>query len=208
MGKITVLKEGKGRNKRINVFLDGRFAFSLEADVLIAQRLKVGQELSAGDIEKLTRTDEHQRAMNAATRLLGYRPRSEAEMRERLLRRGFEAETVDAVMVKLKEQKLVDDVAFVEFWKENRDSFRPRSRRMTQLELRRKGVDSKVIAGVISGIDDNENAYRAALPKARQLKAMDYETFRRRLGEYLRRRGFGYGVASKTVEKMWREKES
>ena len=206
MGKITVLKEGKCRNKRINVFLDGRFAFSLEG--VLAQRLKVGQELSTGDVEKLTRTDEHQRAMNAAARLLGYRPRSEAEMRERLMRRGFEAETVDAVMAKLKEQKLVDDVAFAEFWKENRVSFRPRRRRMTQLELRRKGVDSKVIAGVIGGIDDNENAYRAALPKARQLKAMDYETFRRRLGEYLRRRGFDYGVASKTVDKMWREKES
>jgi len=208
MAKITVLKEGKGRNKRINVFLDGRFAFSLEADVLVAERLRVGQELVASDIEKLTRADEHQRAMNTASRLLGYRPRSEAEIREKLLRRGFAAETIDAVMVKLKEQKLVDDTAFARFWKENRDSFRPRSRRMTQLELRRKGVDSEVIAEVISGIDDSQNAYRAALPKVRQLKTVDYETFRRRLGEYLRRRGFDYGVANKTVEKMWREKES
>jgi regulatory protein len=89
MGKITALKEGKGRNKRISVFVDGRFAFSLEGDVVVAGALRVGQELTASEAEKLAAKDQHQRGMNAAVRLLGYRPRSEAELRERLLRRGF-----------------------------------------------------------------------------------------------------------------------
>ena len=208
MGKITALKEGKGRNKRISVFVDGRFAFSLEGDVVVAGALRVGQELTASEAEKLAAKDQHQRGMNAAVRLLGYRPRSEAELRERLLRRGFEKATIDSVMGKLKEQNLVDDTAFAEFWKENRQSFRPRSQRMTRLELRRKGVDSGVIDRIVAEIDDGDSAYRAAQPKARQMKAADYDVFRRRLGEYLRRRGFDYEVIKRTVEKMWQERDS
>jgi regulatory protein len=111
-------------------------------------------------------------------------------------------------MGKLKEQNLVDDTAFAEFWKENRQSFRPRSRRMTRLELRRKGVDSGVIDRIVAEIDDGDSAYRAAQPKARQMKAADYDVFRRRLGEYLRRRGFDYEVIKRTVEKIWQERDS
>lgn len=208
MGKITALREGRGKNKRINVFIDGRFAFSLEGDVVVAGALKVGQELTDSEVAKLAETDERQRGMNTAVRLLGYRPRSEAELRDRLFRRGFEAATIDAVIGKLKEQGLVNDVDFALFWKENRQSFRPRSRRMTRLELRRKGVDSSVIDRIVAEIDDSDGAYRAAQTKARQMQTTDYDVFRRRLGEHLRRRGFDYEVINPTVAKIWQERDS
>ena len=208
MGKITALKGGKGKNKRIDVFIDGRFAFSLEGDVVVVGALKVGRELTDSEVTKLAETDQRQRGTNAAVRLLGYRPRSEAELRDRLLRRGFEAATIDTVLGKLKEQGLVNDADFALFWKENRQSFRPRSRRMTRLELRRKGVDSDVIDRIVGEIDDSDGAYRAAQPKARQMQTTDYEVFRRRLGEYLRRRGFDYEVINHTVAKIWQERDS
>ena len=57
--------------------------------------------------------------------------------------------------------------------------------------------------------NDMDSAYHAALSKAQRLPKQDYEVFRRRLGDYLRRRGFGYTVINQTVEKMWQElKES
>ena len=102
----------------------------------------------------------------------------------------------------------MDDTAFAQFWKENRESFSPRSQRMTRLELRRKGVASEVIDRVVGDIDENESAYRAAIPKVRHLKSAEYDVFRRRLGEYLRRRGFNYEVINRTVDKMWQERES
>jgi len=208
MARITKLKEGKRRSQRINVFLDGRFAFSLDAEVVAKEALAVGQELSPGEIEVLTSTDQFQRGMNAAAQLLSYRPRSESEVRERLLRRGFDEDCIGSVITKLKEQGLVDDIVFAQFWKENRESFSPRSRRLTRLELRRKGVASEVIDRVVGDIDENESAYRAAIPKVRHLKSAEYDVFRRRLGEYLRRRGFNYEVINRTVDKMWQERES
>ncbi|KPK23224.1 MAG: hypothetical protein AMJ70_04020 [Dehalococcoidia bacterium SG8_51_3] len=206
MSKITDLRTGKGRDKRLNIFLDGRFAFSLGAEVAERENLQVGQELSSNQIESLTGSDEVQRCLEAAYRYLGYRPRSESEIRERMQRRGFAAETIDAVVIRLGEQALLDDEAFARFWKENRDSFRPRSRWLTGLELRRMGVGNSVIDQVVAGIDDEENAYRAALQKTRHGTPADYQSFRHRLGDYLRRRGFNYEVISHTLEKIWQER--
>jgi len=205
VNRITAIRAGRGRRKRVNIFLDGRFAFSLEAEVAIREDLKVGQELSASQIGALARSDQFHRSLNAAAHYLGYRPRSEFELRQRLHQHGFDGDSVEAVLAKFKEQGLVDDMAFAQFWKDNRESFSPRSQRLTRLELRRKGVADDVIAQVVDAIDDGESAYRAALSKARSLPLSDYQSFRRRLGEYLKRRGFGYGVISHTVERVWQE---
>ena len=208
MNRITAIRAGKGRRKRVNVFLDGKFAFSLEAEVAIKEDLKVGQELSASQIGALTRSDQLHRCLNAAARYLGYRPRSEFELRQRLHQHGFDGDSVEAVIAKLKEQGLVDDMAFAQFWKDNRESFSPRSQWLTRLELRRKGVANDITDQVVDAVDDNDNAYRAALGKARSLPLSDYQSFRRRLGEYLKRRGFGYGVINHTVERVWQEQGS
>ncbi len=208
MGKITALRFGRGRRKRVNVSLDGRFAFSLEAEVAIKEGLQVGQELSASQIEALARSDYYHRCLNAAAHYLSYRPRSEFELSERLHQRGFDGDSVEAVLAKLKEQGLVDDMAFAQFWKDNRESFSPRSQWLTKLELRRKGVANNIIDQIADTINDEDSAYRAALSKARSLPLSDYQSFRRRLGDYLKRRGFGYGVINHTIERLWPELES
>jgi regulatory protein len=204
MKKVTAISAGR-RGKRIKVFLDGRFAFSLEAEVAVKEGLKVGRELSEGNIEALARVDLFQRCLNASLNYLSYRPRSEAELRQRLHRRGFDGSNVAAVLAKLKEQGLINDLAFAEFWKDNRQSFRPRSQRLTKLELKQKGVAEDIIDQAVAEINDEDSAYRAAVGKARTLPRADYHGFRRRLGEYLKRRGFGYGVITRTVERVWQE---
>ncbi len=205
MRKITALRVGKGQKKRVNVSLDGRFAFSLEAEVTIKEGLQAGQELSISQIEALARSDHFHRCLNTAANYLSYRPRSELELRERLHQRGFDGDSVEAVLVKLKEQGLIDDTAFAQFWKDNRESFSPRSQWLTKLERRRKGIADNIIDQIADTINDEDSAYRAALSKARSLPLSDYQSFRRRLGDYLKRRGFGYGVISHTIERLWPE---
>jgi regulatory protein len=204
MKRVTAIGEGKRRKRRVNIFLDDKFAFSLEADVARKEGLRVGQELSEGDIETLAGAELSQRCLNAALRYLAYRPRSEAELGERLARRGFDSETVAATLARLKEQGLVDDLAFAQFWKENRQSFSPRSQWLVRRELKAKGVAEELIARV-ADVDDEDSAYQAAIAKAHRLPISDYQGFRRRLGEYLKRRGFGYGLINNTVNKVWAE---
>lgn len=187
----------------MNVFLDGAFAFSLGREVVEEQGLHLGQTLSDPQIEELLAADLFGKCLDAALRLLSYRPRSEAEIRTRLGRR-FEGEIIKRVILHLKARQMIDDAAFAQFWRGNRESFSPRSKRLLRLELRRKGIDPEVIDEVLEGTDDEESAYRAAQRKGRTL-GKDYETFRRKLSAFLGRRGFSYGVINRTVERLWRE---
>ena len=207
MKKITALRTGRSREKRVSVFLDGRFAFSLSAEVAVKADLRAGQELSGEQVEVLTRSDNFHRCLSVALNYLGYRPRSEFELRDRLRRRGFGADYIEAAITKLKEQDLVDDMAFARFWKDSRESFSPRSQRLTRLELRRKGVSEDIINQAVHDVDDEESAYRAAISKSRRWPRSDYQGFRHRLGQYLRRRGFNYEVLNRIVERVWQEGE-
>lgn len=207
MSKITALRTGRGRSKRINIYLDSKYAFSVASEVAEKEGLRVEQELTKDRIKGLAEADNLQRCFNAATLYLSYRPRSEPEIRQRLRRRGFTDTTVDSTISKLRAKGLVDDTAFAQFWKENRDYFSPRSQSLTRLELRRKGVAEEIIDRVVDSIDDEDNAYRAGVKKVRILSRFDYEQFRRRLGDHLKRRGFSYRVINHTVNRLWEEQE-
>jgi len=189
----------------VKVFLDGKFTFSLPAEVAKKEGLQVEQELSSDQIRALGEADRYQRCLNAAIRYLGYRPRSEAEVRQRLQQKGFDTDCTEKTIAELKEQGLIDDATFARLWKENREAFSPRSRWLNRLELRRKGLNDNIIEQVTSEVDDSDSAYRAALSRARHLSSSDYQLFRRRLGDYLKRRGFGYEVINETVQKVWKE---
>ena len=209
MGKITALKTNKRTGRQVNLYLDGKFAVKLDTELAVKKGLKVGEEITDGRIKELTEDVGLARGLNLAYRFLSYRPRSEAEMKDRLHRRGFEDSNIEIIINKLKEQNLLDDTAFAQFWKENRDTFRPRSQRLTRLELKKKGVADEIIKEVTDDSDDMQSAYQAAQHKAHHLPNQDYEVFRRRLGDYLKRRGFGYTVISQTVKRLWQEmKES
>lgn len=204
MSVITAIKNGK-RQQRVNIHLDGKYAFSLEEALVTHEGLEVGKELSPQQVEKLVNTDHYQRCLAAALNYLSYRPRSEVEIKERLYRRGFDTESITSTLEHLKELGLMDDKVFAEFWRDNRLTFRPRSRWVTGRELRQKGVQPEIINQVVAGIDDSDTAYQAAQSKLRSLSLADYEVFRRRLGDFLRRRGFSYGVANETVRRVWQE---
>lgn len=208
MSKITALRAGKYQAKRVNLFLDGKFAFSLDSVDVSKDGLKVGLELSNDRVSAMLTSLKLSRCYDAACRYLSYRPRSEAEMRERLRRRGFLPEQIDAAIHKLKEQNLLDDMAFARFWKENRESFSPRSRRLTGRELRQKGVAQAVVDQVVAGIDENDSAYQAAISRMRRLTGLSYEDFRKKLSGYLQRRGFGYAVINQAVKRAWQEIEN
>ena len=204
MKTVTDIKPQKRGKDRANIFLDGTFAFSMSRAVVEHSCITPGQALTDSQIAELMTGDTIEKCREAALRLLNYRPRSEAEIRIRLGRR-FTREVVDGVISQLMERRLIDDLAFATFWKENRESFNPRGRRLLRMELSKKGVSQEVITEVLEGIDDEESAYRAAKKKERSLQKDDYDSFRRKLGSSLKRRGFSYEVSNRTIERIWRE---
>ncbi len=149
-----------------------------------------------------------QDCLNAAYYYLSYRPRSEAEIRQWLHRRGFASEVAEQAIAKLSEQNLSDDFAFAQFWKDNRLSFRPKSKRLIEKELRDKKVAAEIIEQMTEDINDEEIAYKLGSSRMQALAHLDYPDFLRRLSNYLGYRGFSYQVIRDTAARLWREKEN
>ena len=157
-------------------------------------------------METIKKDDLTQRAMDRALRYLGYRPRSESEVRNRLKRYGYEADIVAVIIYRLRNSGLIDDTAFAMSWRENRANFKPRSSRLMAKELVQKGISSDIITEVTEDIDDETEAYRAGCRKAKSFDKLDYPEFRKKLGAFLHRRGFDYEITKSTVDKLWQEK--
>jgi regulatory protein len=207
MKTITAIKSQRRSKRRANLFLDGKFAFSLEMSLVREMNLREGQVLSDSEIESLARANVSRRCFDAALQFLSYRPRSESETRTRLRRRGFDDASIETTLARLRELGLIDDLAFAKSWVENRELFSPRSPQLLRLELRQKGIDTALGGEIALGVDEYSAAYRAAQKKARNIPFSDYRNFCGKLGSFLRRRGFSYEVTKHTLDRLWREQQ-
>ncbi len=149
---------------------------------------------------------QYERCLRAALNYLSYRPRGEGELRERLNLRGFSQDAQNAVISKLTEDGLINDAIFAQFWKDAREYLHPASKWMTRQELKQKGISKEIIDQVVSTIDDEGNACRAASEKAKRVKDVDYETFYRKVGSHLQRRGFSSSVIKHALNKAWEDR--
>lgn len=203
MGIITDIRPQRRKEDRLNIYLDGSYAFSLHVNV--ADQLRVGQELLPEECEKLRAQDGFYAAYERSLHYLTFRPRSQQEVEDYLRRKGFEQEIIGRAVGELQRVGYIDDLAFARFWVENREGFRPRSVWVLRQELRQKGVSDDIINQTVEDVDEAESAYRAAQSRGQRLARLDYQTFRRRLGGFLQRRGFNYDIVKSTVERIWHE---
>ncbi len=200
-GVITALKAQRGK-ERVNVYLDGQFAFGLA--LVHAVWLKVGQTLSDDEIAKLRAADKMEQARLRALDLIAYRPRSVREVQRRLKRAGADDAAIAAVVERLKEAGLLDDDAFSRAWVDSRMRVSPRSKRMIAWELRQKGVSSADIEAALEEVDEEDAAYRAAMQRLPKLRGLVPLERKRKLYDYLARKGFDY----ETIERAMQQVES
>src|SRR3990172_7072129 len=221
MATVTALKVQTRNKDRVNVYLDGEFAFGLAK--IEAIRLRLGQSLTDTDIARLKQADTFEWAYESALRFLSHRPRSESEVRayfkkkERKKKKEAEQQgeddlraidegVVQAVIERLRRAGLVNDEGFAQFWVENRTAFRPKGKRALQAEMRAKGLSASAIDAALVNADDTAVAKQLAAARARRLQGLPEPEFKRKLSDYLARRGIGYDVISEGVERAWRER--
>ena len=203
MKKITAIEVQKKTPNRVNIHLDGEYAFGLAR--IVAAWLKVGQELSEEKIEQLQTEEARERAYQQAMLFLSYRARSESEIRQNLRKHDVPEPVIEQTLERLKADGLANDDQFARSWVENRSAFRPRSRRMMAMELRQKGLDDEAIASATQSVDDEALAYEAAQKKVARLKNLEWNEFRKKLSDFLGRRGFPYAVIAPVVTRIWNE---
>lgn len=201
MRTITALTVQKKNNDRVNVFLDGEFAFGLPYGEAV--QLKVGQLLTLKEIRTLQQADLLDKAKGSAIGLISRRPRSIVEVERHLIRKGYDEQLVEKVIERLQQLELLDDVSFSQYWIEQRETFKPRSKMALRQELRQKGVSTTIIEAAIDNINETAAARRAVDKKIRLWGDLPQKEFRLKINNYLRRLGFPYDIINQISNEFW-----
>ncbi len=204
MKKITRLVIQKKDKERVNVYLDGEFAFGLA--LVEAMHLKVGQVLSEEQIAVLQDKDAYKKALGRALDYLTRRPRSYWEIEQYLQKKEVSTIHIESVLQRLTELNLLDDLAFARYWIENREAFRPRGKYALRYELRQKGVSETIIEQALSQgeLDEVESAYRVARKKWRNLRGFENQwQLQQKLAGYLGQRGFSWDIIREVSQRLW-----
>ncbi len=200
---ITGIGLQKKNKKRVNIFINGEYAFSLSAS--LAQELRTGQVVSSQAINQLLEKETFSRTKDLANRYLSYRPRSTFEVQSYLEGKGLPESTVAGVITALTEANQLNDLEFARYWVDQREEFKPRGLYALRNELHQKGVDEPTIEIVLVVVDEHKSALKAGRRKASHLRGNNYELFMRKLSQHLERRGFSYEVISDVTMEFWSE---
>ncbi len=138
---------------------------------------------------KKSNDDHIQEIKNQAFNLLSYRDRSAYEMKDRLLKKGYQEDEVITVIKRLKELSYIDDNKFAETWVKYRIKNKPRGSNMLRKELNSKGIDENIINRVLVKLVDFDTEVDLGSTLARKwLKNHDEDVIK--LKRYLYYKGF------------------
>jgi regulatory protein len=96
------------------------------------------------------------RAYNTALRSLNMNACSQARMRQKLLKQGHNAEVVETVVDKLKEQGFLNDAEYALSVARHEMLVKCRSKKLALLKLRALEFDAEVIEDALNGVDEAE----------------------------------------------------
>lgn len=217
---VTKINPGVRDQNRVNVFLDGHFAFSLDVTQVIDFGVKVGQKITPERLTELQTASEFGKLYQRTLEWALTRPHSVLETKNYLKRRQikrrqlnrqrvrdekkplneFEDEVVELVVERLIERGFLNDQKFAEYYVENRYIRKGISQKRLRLELRQKGVEQDIIANTLEKIPRPEDE---EIKKIIAKKRRKYDDFQ--LIGYLVRQGFNFQQAKEAVEASKRE---
>lgn len=201
-GNITAITVQKRNAGRLNIEIDGEFAFGL--DRLVAAWLSIGTYLDDQKIASLIQKDTEEVLYQVALRLIDYRPRTRRELAERLMQKGYEPEPIRSTLERLDHAGLLDDRQYATEFVIDRSHSKPRSKRLLKMELQQRGIASETAADAVQQLDDEVSARAAGTRALRRWQGLDRNTFERKCTDFLARRGFGYETIRAVIPDLWR----
>jgi len=196
--KITNIKQAVKNPERVNVFVDGKYEFSLDVTQLLDLKLKVGQEITLAQLSEYKKLSEYGKLYQRTLEWVLSRPRSEKETSDYLYKKIYEKkldkEYINQIIEKLEKKNYLNDEAFAKWYVENRFVKKGISKKRLSLELAKKGISRGIVERVLkdSGRDEKEEILKIIAKKRAR-----YDDDK--LIQYLGRQGFSYELAKDLV---------
>ena len=203
---ITEIEPQKKYEDRVNIYLNGAFAFGLKKEVLLQHHLHKGDQISDRLIDEVLLSEEKSRAKEKALRLLSYRARSVQELRKKLLEKEYSERTVHHVIEDFLRVGLLDDQVFALTYARSRMVQRPIGKRLLKQELLRKGISEDIVDKSVEeayGKQTEEQIAESLIKKRiKRYTGEAPQKMKKKLSDFLSRRGFSWDVISVVLSKI------
>jgi len=199
---ITRIEPQKRNPQRRSVFIDGKYAFGVDEEVVSRLGLAKGEGLTEQKIKEILTQKSENEAKEVALRFLSFRRRTEKEVKEKLKKKDFDEKTIKTTIDKLKEYDLINDFEFATAWVKGRLAYKPRGKKLLRQELWKKGIKKEIIDQVTEELcqDEDKSALELLEKIQKRYKSLEPKVARRRMFGLLLRRGFSYETANRTLQ--------
>jgi len=196
--KSTQLK----KNKRFNVFIDQKYAFSVSEENLLKYKLKPALDLDEKEIKVITNDEFNKRILDYCINFLSFRPRTEKEVTDYIIKKistkqnipfqqAKDSKIISEIIKKLKKYKYINDKDFIAWWIKSRNDSKQKGIRLIKLELRQKGIAKDLLDQVSENSDDQLKLALKALAKRKgKWQRTDPKLLKSKALYYLGSRGF------------------
>lgn len=207
---ISKITQGKNNPERFNIFFEDKFAFSVDQAVLVKYQLSKGKELGQWTIEEMVFDDQIRKAYNKALHYLGFRMRSEGEVRQKLKDKEFGEAVIDEAIKKLYSHNFLDDRAFSEALLQTQINSGKKGPRAIQQDMQKKGIDKQMQKDVLDSYSEEQQleiAKGLAEKIAAKEKMKTPSQIKQKINDSLMRNGYSYDLIKQAIEVLDLERD-
>ena len=200
---ITKIEKQKKSKKRWNIHIDGVFFCGLYADTILKYGLHVNEEHTEKKLHEIKEYDEYIYGKEIALNYLSYRIRTVSELKKKLKEKKISEKSSKKILQYLEDAGLTNDEEFAKLLIEEKIKYKPVGIRVLKQKLFEKGVPKligeKVLGEVFENVDEKQLAmanFKKLYPK---IKGKERNEQKRKVYEFLTRKGFGYDVINEII---------
>ena len=202
---ITRLKAQGRKNPRIEVYLDGEIWETLDAETVLREGLGKGQALDETRRTAIMLTDATVRARKAAAGYAAYSPKTRSQLERYLRQRKYPEQAITRALEVLSESGTVDDDQTATRLVRMRRRKADMGPRRLEAELTARGVEASLarrkVAAAVESVDLAAECQALAMKVSGRYQPLGEAANRRRLGQYLLRRGYAGDHVRQALER-------
>jgi len=208
---ITALKPTKNK-RRLNLFIDNKFAFSFDPQLVFTHKLTVNKKLTTKQFQNLLHDACFSKLYDKTLNFLSYRPRSIQETEfylKKQIKKLTQSNTlntqklIDQILNKLKLKKFLNDQTFVKWWVDQRVTHRPKGNFALKAELFQKGINKDIInQHLLSAEQEKKLAKQVLQKKFSRFKPLSSQKFKLKASQFLKSRGFSSSAIYSLIDEF------
>ena len=176
--------------KRRKVYIDNQYAFPLYLSEIRRFNIESGNEITSDVLEKIEEL-LHKRIRERILYLLDSTPRTEFEIRTKLIKSGYTEMFFQPVIDRIKDYGYINDEEYARMYSESLRNSKNNSRRMIEQKLYQKGISKEIISTIMEDVSVDETEL---IMKVLNKKKIDTESYNK-MDYPMRRKIFGYLIS-------------